>query len=101
MKSIVSNHETLLEVAEEDKEGIQEEVETLQERFNALEKDVDEKLTKRSNVEKAVEEVGKLKAMQARLIDDVERKLVTFEGIGSDMEKAKVKADEIEVLQIE
>lgn len=97
MKAIVSNVEELVEAAEEDQEIPKEEVASLQERYNTLEKDIDEKLKKSSNVDKVMVEVSKLKAMQANVCGDIWRKLDFLEPIGDDVEKAKVQADEIEV----
>ena len=97
LQSIVSSEEQLLEIAEMDKESIKEEVESLEERYNALKNDVDEKLKEKSKSDNVVEEVWKIKARQAKLCDDIGRKLDLMEPVGSDVEKVRLQAEEIEV----
>lgn len=97
MKSIVSNKEELLEVAEDDRESVKEEVESLQERYNELKANVSEKLAQTEKVDNVIDKVRRVKGKQANLCGDIGRKLDFLEPIGNDVEKAKVQAEEIEV----
>ena len=97
LKLILSSRDELLQTAEVDKESIKQEVESLQERYNALENDVEEGLKENSRFDKAIAEVAKIKAMQSKLCGDVGRKLDLMESIGDNVEKVKAHVEEIEV----
>ena len=96
-KSIVSSKEELIENAETDKESINEELEAMQERYDALKKDVDDTLKEHSSINKAIGEVVKVNLMHAKLCSDVGRKLDSMELMPNDFENIKEKAEEIEV----
>ena len=96
-KSIVSSKEELVENAETDEESIIEELESIQERYDALEKNVEDTLKEHSDVNKAIVEVAKVKSMHAKLCNDIGRKLDSMELMPNEFENIKEKAEEIEV----
>ena len=98
MDSLASSHLELVDKAEDDTEEVKEEVQSVTDRFENLKKDVDEKLKKKLPVVELVEGIRAIQAKQANLCGDVGRVLDFMEPVGDDLEKAKVQAEQIQVI---
>ena len=98
LESVMASQEELISVAEDDTNEVREEVASIKERFDKLKEDVDEKLKKTSVVDEVVDKISEIQAKQRTFCGDAGRMLDFMAPIGNDIEKAKVQAEEIEVL---